>query len=468
MHPRNPYRAPPDFASLAEAFPSLQSHLIFTATGATIDYKNDASQRRLTQALLLRDFNVRLALPEDRLCPPVPNRLNYILWLQDVMEWVCLAEPSAAGRTVRGIDIGTGASAIYPLLGCRSCPSWTFVVTDVDPKSLEFARLNVRENGLDDRICVIQSDPSGVILAPLTDDAHSGGSPDHEHLVAMTSTSEKYDFTMCNPPFYSSHEDIAKSAEAKERGPNAVCTGADVEMITQGGEVAFVCQMVRESLKLGDRCRWYTSMLGKISSVIDVMALFRQQNITNYACTELVQGQTRRWVVAWSFDDIRLPDSLSRVLNPSLQSVLPARNTLKQVYSHILSSGRLASAVAAILTHIEGLSVRQRERDEVTALDVVVETTRNTWSRAARRKKANTTSMDVDAIPSAAILMCRIRCLERNSGDTEGRHDIDLVFDWVRGKERGLFESFVNHVERKLQQQLIESTTDALGNRNTN
>lgn len=33
----------------------------------------------------------------------------------------------------------------------------------------------------------------------------------------------RVDFTMCNPPFYSSHEDVAASAEAKEFEPNAVC-----------------------------------------------------------------------------------------------------------------------------------------------------------------------------------------------------------------------------------------------------
>lgn len=61
---------------------------------------------------------------------------------------------------------------------------------------------------------------------------------------------------MCNPPFYSDREEVLRSAEAKELGPNAVCTGADTEMITPGGEVMFVRKMVEESLILKTRCRY--------------------------------------------------------------------------------------------------------------------------------------------------------------------------------------------------------------------
>jgi 23S rRNA A1618 N6-methylase RlmF len=60
---------------------------------------------------------------------------------------------------------------------------------------------------------------------------------------------------MCNPPFYGNLEEVQHSAEAKEYGPNAVCTGADNEMITQGGEVAFVGRMVKESQTWKTRCR---------------------------------------------------------------------------------------------------------------------------------------------------------------------------------------------------------------------
>lgn len=49
-------------------------------------------------------------------------------------------------------------------------------------------------------------------------------------------------------------------------------------------------------------------MLGKFSSLSTIVALLRKHGVDNYAVTELVQGQTRRWVVAWSFGSVRLPD----------------------------------------------------------------------------------------------------------------------------------------------------------------
>ena len=104
---------------------------------------------------------------------------------------------------------------------------------------------------------------------------------------------------MCNPPFYSSREEIDKNTAEKEFSPSAVCTGADAEMITAGGESAFVRQMVTESLEYKTKCRyvlvlrrlcfrdpnwradcsWYTSMLGKLSSVTDVVDSLRENGV---------------------------------------------------------------------------------------------------------------------------------------------------------------------------------------------
>ncbi|KZT09695.1 S-adenosyl-L-methionine dependent methyltransferase [Laetiporus sulphureus 93-53] len=438
MHSRNPYRTPPDFTALAESYEPLKPYLITTAAGVTIDFKNDAAQRRLTEALLHRDFNISLTLPDDRLCPPVPNRLNYILWLHDVLEAMFLAEPERHVKTVRGVDIGTGASVIYPLLGCRSVPNWEFVATDIDEKSLQYARINVQQNHLDGRITIMKSNPSDPIFHCLEGDSHS----------------EPFDFTMCNPPFYSSKEDVVRSAASKEFQPNAICTGADVEMITSGGESAFVRQMVRESLGCRARCRWFTSMLGKMSSLTEIIALLREQHIDNYACTEFVQGQTRRWAIAWSFGDVRLSDSLARIPTPAIQDLMPVRNTLQQPYP-TATIEQLASTLSTTLASVEEISVRSLSplNHSIAATDVVVTAVRDTWSRAARRKKPNADAMQSDApVELSAALLCRVTCVEQNEARSKKRRDegMFLEFNWVKGNNRALFESFTSHVGRKV------------------
>jgi 23S rRNA (adenine1618-N6)-methyltransferase len=108
---------------------------------------------------------------------------------------------------------------------------------------------------------------------------------------------------MTNPPFYDSAASMAQSAKQKSRPPNSSCTGAPVEMITPGGEVAFVCRLISESLlsTIKHRIQWFSSMLGKLSSVASVIEYLKDQGCTNYAVTEFIQGQkTRRWCVAWS------------------------------------------------------------------------------------------------------------------------------------------------------------------------
>ena len=76
---------------------------------------------------------------------------------------------------------------------------------------------------------------------------------------------------ICNPPFYESKEEVERTTEDKEFDPMAVrvvlrswifvslpqaCTGADIEMITPGGERAFVTRMVYESGKVRNKCKY--------------------------------------------------------------------------------------------------------------------------------------------------------------------------------------------------------------------
>ncbi|KAH9064375.1 S-adenosyl-L-methionine dependent methyltransferase [Lactarius vividus] len=450
MHERNLYKTPPDFESLAHAYPPLQPHVIRAPEDGspTIDFHDETAQRRLTQALLFRDFDIQLEIPDDRLCPPVPNRLNYVLWLQDILSHSSSQEKPPT--SIRGIDVGTGASAIYPLLACRLSPNWCIVATDVDTVSITSAQANVDRNNLSERISVLRADPTGPILFPLIQDPAAS-----------------FDFSMCNPPFYASAEEVVRSAAAKALSPNAVCTGAEVEMITAGGEEGFVSRMVRESLALRERCRWYTSMLGKLSTLTALVSLLRAHSITNYALTELVQGHTRRWALAWSFTDARLPDDVARPSAPALHRLLPPRTTFRQR----LDRAPPARAVQQVLGALSG------ESEAVAPLSVTVDGSggeiyavaakRDTWSRAARRKKARLLrSPDAGTGAAAeagngtgagkeggAALVARVWVEE----EREGKNGVQLVVQWKQGHDAQTFESFASHVGRKVHEALVSS-----------
>ena len=88
-------------------------------------------------------------------------------------------------------------------------------------------------------------------------------------------------------------------------------------MVTPGGEIAFVSRMIDESKVLKDRCQWYTSMLGKYSSVEIIVENLRGAGVENWAVKDLVQGnKTRRWAVAWSWGSMR-PSHVSMTFFPA-------------------------------------------------------------------------------------------------------------------------------------------------------
>ena len=77
-------------------------------------------------------------------------------------------------------------------------------------------------------------------------------------------------------------------------------------MVTAGGEIAFVSRLIDESVRLREQVTWYTTMLGKLSSVSVVVEKLIERDNHNYAVTEFVQGsKTRRWAVGWSWTDLR-------------------------------------------------------------------------------------------------------------------------------------------------------------------
>jgi hypothetical protein len=183
---------------------------------------------------------------------------------------------------------GTGASAIYALLGCALDARWRFTCTG-EPGSVppaQFLAQPVPQTLMPSRLNMLA--PSSTIrrirrcgsLAAWSCSYADPSSPccplaqsEPESLVNATSLlteacSAAHVATMCNPPFYSSAAEMQESADFKQQGPSAVsafergarycsdcpsqvCRGTDGEMITQGGEEAFVGRMIDESCEAG-------------------------------------------------------------------------------------------------------------------------------------------------------------------------------------------------------------------------
>ena len=89
-----------------------------------------------------KDFHIDWDMPASHLCPGIPGRINYLSWLHDVLH--LLPKYAQAKDPLLGIDVGTGASCIYPLLG-NALYHWEFIATDIDPESIASAESLVRE-----------------------------------------------------------------------------------------------------------------------------------------------------------------------------------------------------------------------------------------------------------------------------------------------------------------------------------
>ncbi|KAI9209710.1 ribosomal RNA large subunit methyltransferase F-like protein [Polychytrium aggregatum] len=304
MHIRNRYaNNMPNFAEVAAEHPPLSQYLKKTRAGhVSIDFKNPRALRELTYGLLWKDFGIRLEIPLDSLCPPIPNRLDYLLSLQDML----LLLPRKESLPVHGIDIGTGASCIYPLLGCCIAEYWHFTALEIDDRSIEYARENVERNNLQDRICILKN--SGSELLP-------------PNLL----TRDSYDFCMCNPPFYEDAVAVAKGVEAKALLPRAVCTGSRNEMITDGGEYAFVARLFEESCKLRGRISMYSSLIGRKKDGTALLKLLEaSKDVSFVRLVAFRQGTTRRWILFWSFV---VPNGQPSQLDADPQSQLAAPDT---------------------------------------------------------------------------------------------------------------------------------------------
>lgn len=296
LHPRNSHRSRYDFKQLTAVCPELKTFVFNNehhpdASEESIDFSNPQAVKTLNKALLISHYNIKSwDIPKNYLCPPIPGRADYIHYIADL-----LAESNdgiiPTGMEIEGLDIGTGANCIYPIIG-NATYYWSFVGTDIDEKSLENCTKIIEANPqLMDAISLQLQTKSRFIFKNII------------------TTEDRFAFTICNPPFHKSAEEAAKGSLRKvnnlqdKKVSKAVLNfgGQNNELWCEGGELGFITQMIYESARYPMQCLWFTTLVSKQSHLKSLYNTLNKVNAAEVKTIDMAQGQKNSRILAWTF-----------------------------------------------------------------------------------------------------------------------------------------------------------------------
>ena len=279
LHPNNKFNTSYDFDDLIIKNPALKEFVAENKYGSiTIDFSNPIAVKELNKALLFTFDKIALwNFPDKNLCPPIPGRLDYIHHLADLL---------STEEDVKILDIGTGATCIYPLLGVAAY-NWNFVAVDIDLDSLDTAQDIIDDNNLDAHIKLRQQLDENQILKGILEDDDS------------------FSAVMCNPPFYKSAEEAqgANKRKNKNLGNSAVrnVSGNNNELWYVGGEKAFLHNYLYESSLYKDKSTWFTSLVSKKENVESMEKSSKKLGATAFKVIPMSQGNKVTRIVCWKY-----------------------------------------------------------------------------------------------------------------------------------------------------------------------
>ncbi|NUT76527.1 23S rRNA (adenine(1618)-N(6))-methyltransferase RlmF [Pseudomonas sp. C1C7] len=293
LHPRNRHQGRYDFPALIKSTPELGKFVIINPYGKeSIDFASPDAVRVFNRALLKSFYGIaHWDIPADYLCPPVPGRADYVHFLADL-----LAEGNEGviprGAAVKVLDVGTGANCVYPLIG-HSDYRWHFLGSDIDATAIAAAKTIIAANGLNKAIQIRQQANRKQIL------------------LGLLESDERFDLTMCNPPFHASLEEATRGssrkwralgkADPKRKLPVLNFGGQAAELWCEGGEVRFVTQLISESAQVGQQVLWFSTLVSKASNLPAMQTALKKAGALESRVVEMSQGQKQSRFVAWTF-----------------------------------------------------------------------------------------------------------------------------------------------------------------------
>jgi len=283
LHLKNKHLKGYNFTELCVACPVLKKFVFTNKFGTeTIDFANAEGIKELNTALLLTYYNIKFwKFPDDNLCPPIPGRVDYVHYLGDVLRNSGISDKATI------LDIGTGATCIYPLLGNAEY-NWNFTGTDIDKKSLKTAQEIINKNDLTGKIqLVYQPNPAHIF-------------------EGIISENNYFSATMCNPPFYKSQEEAMQANARKleglgKRSEGRNFSGKQQELWYTGGEKAFIHTYAYESSKFKTNCFWFTTLVSKKENAESLLPSLKKLGATAIKMIPMHQGNKVTRIVAWTF-----------------------------------------------------------------------------------------------------------------------------------------------------------------------
>ncbi|CAL1294725.1 unnamed protein product [Larinioides sclopetarius] len=412
MHERNIYKDRPDFAKIAIDYPEFRKYAIPNRKGKLhVNFNDPNALRMVTRVLLKKDFELDVEIPDGYLIPTVPQRLNYILWIEDLL--TILPKNS---ENVSGIDIGTGPCAILSLLGSKK-NGWHFVSTETADEAVQWAKKNIENNNLESHIKVAKVNKGKVL---------------HDVMVENV---ENFDFCVCNPPFFENKDDIRKK-RPRIREKLELFAKKD-EIFSDGGEVSFVKQLLKDSLILKDRIRLYSSMFGKKKSFIEMLKELQCIEGISYTKTEFCQGNTIRWGIAWTFiKDV----NFEKIERPKPQKPKKAKPPLVHSISRKLKDFNILT-LQEILGNIKSTLYEFQIETKIIKsannyAEIEILSYQNTWSHQRRKRREQLkgteehkkTDMKNEAFPSVNMADLNDISLEKQSPDSSKSIPVAAVF----------------------------------------
>ena len=272
--------------------PELKKYIVPNRSGGdSIDFSNPLAVKVLNRALLNHYYGIEnWEFPDENLCPPIPGRADYIHHIADI-----LAENNfgkiPTGENVICLDVGLGASCIYPIVGVTEY-DWTFIGSDIDPNAIASAQNIIDSNAsLKNRVeCRLQENSSDVFYG-------------------IVSKEEKIELTICNPPFHASIEEAQKGSRRKAKNlsgknvksPRLNFSGIASELVCEGGENQFIQNMIRESLEFSKTCYWFSTLVSKQSNLKGIYRLLENSAATQIKMVPMGTGNKSSRIVAWTF-----------------------------------------------------------------------------------------------------------------------------------------------------------------------